>query len=155
MAQLHKDFQFKCSSMKLLNNMKTKIKSAVVSSYEFDTSRTPDSIRRNASHAQALLAETTFIYRVRLTALDLQPTEHLHGSQDFNSGESPRHPYQHPIIQKFVNIMWFQHRDDIGIVFDDQFNPIRFESIALALTVVRIKASFPYTRYRRVVHVVL
>ena len=59
MTQPHKDFQFKCSSMKFLDDMKTKIKSAVVSSYEFDTSRAPDSIRRNASRAQALLAETT------------------------------------------------------------------------------------------------
>jgi hypothetical protein len=78
MAQLHLDFQFKCSSMKLLNEMKTKIKSAVESSYEFDTSRAPDSISRNTSRAQALLAKATFIYRVRLIASHLQPTEHRH-----------------------------------------------------------------------------
>jgi hypothetical protein len=54
--------------MKLLIDIKTKIKLAVETSYEFDTSRTPDSISRNASRAQALLAKTTFIYRVRLIA---------------------------------------------------------------------------------------
>ena len=78
MAQLHSDVQFKCSSMELLKYMKMKIKSVVESSYEFDTSRAPDSISRNASRAQALLANTTFFYRVRLTAPHLQPTEHRH-----------------------------------------------------------------------------
>ena len=62
--------------MKLLTDMKTKIKHAVASSYEFDTSRAPDSIGRNASRAQALLDKATFIYRVRLIASHLQSTEH-------------------------------------------------------------------------------
>ena len=66
MAQLHKDFQIKCSSMKFFTDMKTKIKSAVESSYEFDTSPSPQSITRNANRAQALLAKTTFIHRVYL-----------------------------------------------------------------------------------------
>jgi hypothetical protein len=52
--------------MKLLNDMKMKIKPAVESLYEFDTSQAPQSISRNESRAQALLAETTFIYRVYL-----------------------------------------------------------------------------------------
>ena len=71
MAQLHVSFQFKCSSMKLLDDMKTKTKSAVESSYEFDSSQAPQSISRNASRAQALLAETTFIYLVYLIILHL------------------------------------------------------------------------------------
>jgi Domain of unknown function (DUF6532) len=75
-AQLNSDFQIKCDSMKLLADMKTMIKHAVDSSYGFGTSRAPDSISRNASRAQALLAKTTFIYRVRLVASHLQPTEH-------------------------------------------------------------------------------
>ena len=68
MAQLYKDldFQFKCGSVKLLDDMKTKTKSVVESSYQFDTSHASKSIGRNSSRAQALLANTTFIYRVRL-----------------------------------------------------------------------------------------
>ncbi|KAI0274555.1 hypothetical protein BGY98DRAFT_992531 [Russula aff. rugulosa BPL654] len=85
--------------MELLKYMKMKIKSVVESSYEFDTSRAPDSISRNASRAQALLANTTFFYR------------------DFNAGGHPRYPYRHPIIQKVVNITWFQNEDDIGLSF--------------------------------------
>jgi hypothetical protein len=72
------DFQFKCSSMKFLRYMKMKIKSVVETSYEFDTSRAPDSISRNTGRAQALLANTTFIYRVRLIASHFQTTEHRH-----------------------------------------------------------------------------
>ena len=66
MAQLHLDFQFKCSSMKLLKDIKKKAKPAVESLYEFDTSQAPQSISHNAGRAQALLAETTFIYQVHL-----------------------------------------------------------------------------------------
>ena len=67
-ARLHSDFQIKCDSMKLFNYMKTKTESAVTFSYEFDTSRAPDSIQigLNASQAQALLTNNAFIYRVRL-----------------------------------------------------------------------------------------
>ena len=53
--------------MKFLTDMKTKIKYAVHSSYGFDTGQVPntDSIARNVSRAQALLAQATFVYRVR------------------------------------------------------------------------------------------
>ncbi len=33
--------------------------------------------------------------------------------------------------------MWFQNKEDIGIVFYEYFAPIPFEAIALVLTVVR------------------
>jgi len=33
--------------------------------------------------------------------------------------------------------MWFQNKDDIGIIFHEYFAPIPFEAIALVLTVVR------------------
>ena len=52
--------------MELLTDMKTKIKHAVDYAYKFDTGRSSDSISRNVTRAQALLAETAFIYRVRL-----------------------------------------------------------------------------------------
>jgi hypothetical protein len=104
--------------MKLLNDMKAKTKPAVEYSYEFDTSHAPQSISRNASRAQALLAKTTFIY------------------QEFNFDGRPRYPYRHPIIQKVVNITWFQHTDDIGIIFHEYFAPMPFEAIALVLTVI-------------------
>ena len=35
--------------------------------------------------------------------------------------------------------MWFQNKDDIGIIFHEYFEPISFEAIALVLTVVRSK----------------
>ena len=64
--------------MKLLTDMKANITRAVYFSYEFDISRAPDSISRNVSRAQALLAKTAFIYQVRLIASHLQPAKHLH-----------------------------------------------------------------------------
>ena len=64
--------------MNLLNEMKMKTQSVVKSLYEFNTSQDPQSISRNASRAQALLAETTFIYQVYLILWHLEPTEHRH-----------------------------------------------------------------------------
>jgi hypothetical protein len=55
--------------MKLIDDMKTKTKSAVESSYGFDTSQAPQSISSNASRAQALLADATFIYQVYLSSI--------------------------------------------------------------------------------------
>jgi len=115
---LPQDEEFTCSSMRFFADMKMNIKHAVEFSYEFDTSRAPDSISRNVSRAQALLAKTTFIYR------------------DFNFGERPRYPYRHPIIQKIINITWFENQDDIGIVFHENFDPIPFEVISLAVTAI-------------------
>ena len=70
-TRLHSDFQIKCDNMKLIFDMKTKVKHAVDSSYGFDTSRAADSIGRNAHRAQELLAKATFIYRVRHIASHL------------------------------------------------------------------------------------
>ena len=57
-------FQFVYSNMGFLTDIKAEIKHAVKSLYGFDTSRAPDIISRNASRAQALLSNMTFIYQV-------------------------------------------------------------------------------------------
>ena len=44
--------------------------------------------------------------------------------------------YQHPIIQKAVNVMWFQNKQDEGIQYMDMFKPVLIAAIALVLTVV-------------------
>ena len=44
--------------------------------------------------------------------------------------------YNHPIIEKAVNIMWFKNKCDIGILNLDYFNLISIPSIALVLTAV-------------------
>ena len=64
--------------MKLLNDMKAKTKPAVESLYGFDTSQAAQRISCNTSRAQALLAKTSFIYRVYLILSHLQPTERRH-----------------------------------------------------------------------------
>ena len=44
--------------------------------------------------------------------------------------------YNHPIIQKAVNAMWFKNKRDEGIIYTDLFNPVSVHSIALILTAV-------------------
>ena len=54
--------------MTFLIDIKMKIVHTVESLYEFDASQTPESIGHNATRAQALLTNMTFIYRVLLIA---------------------------------------------------------------------------------------
>lgn len=44
--------------------------------------------------------------------------------------------YNHSIIQKAVNMMWFKNKWDEGVAYTDFFNPVLVHSIALILTVV-------------------
>lgn len=44
--------------------------------------------------------------------------------------------YNHPIIQKSINTMWFKNKRDEGITFSNLFNPVSVHSIALVLTAV-------------------
>jgi hypothetical protein len=53
-------------------------------------------------------------------------------------GDGPRKGmYNHPIIQKAVNAMWFQNKRDEGVIFTEMFKPIPVPAIALVLTAVR------------------
>jgi hypothetical protein len=115
---LNKNEEFVYSGMRHLTDIKLRIKQVVEFLYGFDTSRAPESISRNAILAQALLANMTFVYG------------------DLNFGGRPHYPYRHPIIQRVINITWFQNKDDDGIVFHEYFAPIPFEVIALVLTVI-------------------
>ncbi|KAH9954064.1 hypothetical protein BC827DRAFT_80429 [Russula dissimulans] len=107
-----------CSNMRHITNIKANIMHHVESLYGFDTSQAPDSISRNSRDAQALLTNVGFIYN------------------DPNFGGTPHHPYRHPIIQKAINITWFQNKNSDGIVLHEYFNPMPIQVIALALTVV-------------------
>ena len=55
---------------------------------------------------------------------------------DSEAGEERKGMYQHPIIQKAVNVMWFQNKQDEGIRYTDTFKPIPVPAIALVLTAV-------------------
>jgi len=115
------DEEFTCSNMEFLTDMKTMIKPFVDSSYGFNTSRAPDIIGQNVNLARALITKATFIYRV------FKIGDH---------GYRPRYPYRHPIIQTVVNILWFQDKDDVGVVFHEYFDPIPLKVIALVAAVV-------------------
>ena len=44
--------------------------------------------------------------------------------------------YRNPLLQKIINVMWFQNRQDEGVVYNKYFHPMKAETIALVLTVV-------------------
>ena len=64
-ARINSDFQFAYDSLRFVTDIKMKMTHAVEYMYEFDTSQAPESIGRNATRAQALLTDMTFVYRVR------------------------------------------------------------------------------------------
>jgi len=49
---------------------------------------------------------------------------------------NPLRQYQHPIIQKAINIMWFKNKGDDGVTFQEHFSPLPVPTIALVLAVV-------------------
>ena len=44
--------------------------------------------------------------------------------------------YQHQIIQKAINAMWFANKHDEGVRFYAYFNPVPIEALASVLTAV-------------------
>ena len=95
--------------------MKKKITPLVERYYGFDTSKDQDSLNDNIMNAQNLKTNSAFI--------------------DGDRGHGL--PYQHPVIRKAVNVIWFNDRSSDGITFHNNFNPMPYEAIALVLAVVR------------------
>jgi len=48
--------------------------------------------------------------------------------------------YNHRIIQKAVNTIWFKNKRDEGVVYTDLFNPLPVQAIALVLTGVGLSS---------------
>jgi len=110
--------QFAVSSMHLVTEMKTKIMHAVETFYGFDTSQAPHIISHNANLAYTMLTRMTFIYR------------------DYNHNGASQLPYRHPILQKAINITWFEHKGADGVAFYEYFSTMPIPAIALVLMVI-------------------
>jgi hypothetical protein len=121
--------------MILLSEMKTKLKHAVQTLYEFDPNQTARSISYNVARANELLTKMAFIYRVRPRCIPIWSALIPVRSQDNNFGGNC---YQHPIIQKAINILWFKNKGDDGMTFHEHFSPMPIPAFALVLTVVGI-----------------
>lgn len=132
--------------MSLLSEMKTKLRHAVKTLYEFNPHRTPGSVSYNIAHANELLTKMAFIYRVRLHCITIWRALISLRSQEHNSSRNPLHKYQHPIIQKAINTLWFKHKDDDGMTFQEHFSPIPIPAMALVLTVVWTNVMPDYSR---------
>ncbi|KAH8989519.1 hypothetical protein EDB86DRAFT_1894696, partial [Lactarius hatsudake] len=53
-----------------------------------------------------------------------------------NDNKGYKLPYRHPVIQKTVNVIWFNDRSSDGIVFQSSVNLMPYEAIALVLGVI-------------------
>ena len=95
--------------------MKKKATPLVERFYGFETSKAQESLNDNIMNVQNLKTNSAFI----------------------NDDRGQRLPYRHPVIQKAVNVIWFNDRSSDGIAFYNNFNPMPYEAIALVLAVVR------------------
>ena len=95
--------------------MKNKVTPLVERYYSFETSKAQESLNDNITNVQNLKTNSAFI----------------------NNDRGQRLPYRHPVIQKAINIIWFNDRSSDGVTFHNHFNPMPYEAIALVLTVVR------------------
>ena len=95
--------------------MKKKVTPLVERFYGFETSKAQESLNDNITNVQNLKTNLAFI----------------------NDDRGQRLPYRHPVIQKAVNVIWFNDRSSDGIAFYNNFNPMPYEAIALVLAVVR------------------
>ena len=95
--------------------MKKKVTPLVERFYGFETSKAQESLNDNIMNVQNLKTNSAFI----------------------NDDRGQRLPYRHPVIQKAVNVIWFNDRSSDGIAFYNNFNPMPYEAIALVLAVVR------------------
>jgi hypothetical protein len=104
--------------------VKKKVTPLVERFYGFETSKAQESLNDNITNVQNLKTNSAFI----------------------NDDRGQRLPYRHPVIQKAVNIIWFNDRSSDGIAFYNNFNPMPYEAIALVLAVVRgLRPSFKYS----------
>lgn len=116
--------------------LKTKVKPLIEMMYEFAPGESREDIAANRALAEDLLDHSGFYYKVcsipdnhcRTCLIPLYHAQNL---------EDRKGLLQNPLIQRVVNMMWFQNKNDEGVVFSDYFNPIPIPALALVLTAVR------------------
>ena len=105
--------------------------------YGFESGHSKKAIAANWKPAEELKREKGFIYKVSLL-IHLIPNLLLKLCKDLLlNGDKPwKWMYNHPIIQKAIDVMWFQNKCNEGVVLTDMFKPIPIPAIAFVLTAV-------------------
>ncbi|TDL21927.1 hypothetical protein BD410DRAFT_700563, partial [Rickenella mellea] len=99
--------------------LKTKVRPLVAVMYGFEDSYKNGTARKNAELVDELKEEYAFVYKV------------------FFSSDTPASGlYQHPILQKVINLMWFANKSDEGIAHPEYFTPFPAKALALVATVI-------------------
>ncbi|KAG6810013.1 hypothetical protein H0H92_013699 [Tricholoma furcatifolium] len=98
---------------------KAKTSGLVETLYNFSSGQGRKIVAANRALSEDLKFEKGFLYKI------------LKDANDQRKGL-----YQHEIIQKAVNKMWFQKKRDEGVMFSGLFNPLPIPAIALMLTAI-------------------
>ncbi|GLB39847.1 hypothetical protein LshimejAT787_0705000 [Lyophyllum shimeji] len=103
----------------LRGELKTKARPLVEAFFGFESGQNRKIIAKNRERAEWLKEHSRFVYKnadddiARCTGL-----------------------YQNKLIQKVVNAMWFQDKQDEGVLFVDDFRPFPIPALALVLSVI-------------------
>ncbi|GLB45402.1 hypothetical protein LshimejAT787_2200650 [Lyophyllum shimeji] len=103
----------------LRGELKTKARPLVEAFYGFESGQNRKIIASNRETAEWLKEHSRFVYKI--------------ADDDINKCVGL---YQSKLIQKIVNAMWFQDKQDEGVLFVDEFRPFPISALALVLTVI-------------------
>ncbi|TFK53380.1 hypothetical protein OE88DRAFT_1733315 [Heliocybe sulcata] len=117
MKQLMLHLEIMACDAHVRGELKSKARPLVETLYNFETGIRPSTIQRNRKRTEVLLDNYNYTYR--------------HRSSDGRKGA-----FQHKIIQKLVNAMWFKDPDNEGIRYDMYFGEISHECLALMFTAI-------------------
>jgi hypothetical protein len=135
-------FQIKARGSQARGEIKDKTKPLVEGLYGFNSGHGRKAIAANRKLAEELKRERGFIYKVYVSFL-LRMCFNCLIIKTISINSETDEPerkgmYLHPIIQKAVNVMWFQNKRDEGVQFTEMFKPFPIPAIAFVLTAVRI-----------------
>ncbi|KAF8152478.1 hypothetical protein B0H34DRAFT_118546 [Crassisporium funariophilum] len=103
----------------LRGELKTKARPLVEAFFGFESGQNRKIITKNRATAEWLKEHSRFIYKKADD--DIEKCTGL---------------YQNKLIQKVVNAMWFQDKQDEGVVFVDMFQPFPIQALGLVLSVI-------------------
>ncbi|KAH9940557.1 hypothetical protein B0H21DRAFT_893609 [Amylocystis lapponica] len=118
-------YNLTCDDEKLLGgedtSMRSRVRKEAVSlvarAYGLhDSPTTAAEVAQNKDRVAFVLAESRFQYQ---------------------SPENKTGRFRHPIISEIVNAVWFSHRNALGCIYQDRFNPVSAKTLALVLTAIQ------------------
>lgn len=115
------------------SRVQREVSARVANVYGLDPAPSPAQVIRNKERVEVLLNDSAFHHEVC--------TDTLRRAKDrliafLQVPETREGRFQHPFIQQIIHAVWFSHRNALGCLYQERFNPIPHATVALVLTSV-------------------